>query len=343
MADIDLGKVVGDPGEPGPQGPVGPMGPQGDVGPAGPRGLQGEIGPQGPQGKQGPRGYPASVNGIEPDSEGNITLTPPDIGAASNQNLLINWDFADPVNQRGQREYTAQGYTIDRWRMYGTGTVSLQSDGIHLKRGNTDTDGYILIGQFLEPEMIQDGSKVTLSALTADNRFITGSGTAGHGLTINGLTSELNDRIDLINIEGKYMVRIVIVSQTENKIKAIKLEFGSRQTLAHKEGDTWVLNDPPPNKALELAKCQRYFNRIEIAQGITNTSTQYIPVFLHYTNMRCNPNVTVHGNITDGGGTPLTVNVLSTMFTSNSASYIKLSQQINGAVIFNDLWLDANL
>ena len=146
--------------------------------------------------------------------------------------------------------------------MYGTGTVSLQSDGIHLKRGNTDTDGYILIGQFLEPEMIQDGSKVTLSALTADNRFITGSGTAGHGLTINGLTSELNDRIDLINIEGKYMVRIVMVSQTENKIKAIKLEFGSRQTLAHKEGDTWVLNDPPPNKVLELLKCQRYFLRL---------------------------------------------------------------------------------
>jgi len=31
------------------------------------------------------------------------------------------------------------------------------------------------------------------------------------------------------------------------------------QTLAHKDASgNWVLNDPPPNKALELAKCQRY-------------------------------------------------------------------------------------
>lgn len=42
---------------------------------------------------------------------------------------------------------------------------------------------------------------------------------------------------------------------------AAKLELGSVQTLAHKEGDTWVLNDPPPDLALELAKCQRYYYR----------------------------------------------------------------------------------
>ena len=42
------------------------------------------------------------------------------------------------------------------------------------------------------------------------------------------------------------------------KAIAAKLELGTVQTLAHKEGDTWVLNDPPPDPALELAKCQRY-------------------------------------------------------------------------------------
>jgi len=42
-------------------------------------------------------------------------------------------------------------------------------------------------------------------------------------------------------------------------IIAAKLELGSHQTLAHQDADgNWVLNDPPPNKALELAKCQRY-------------------------------------------------------------------------------------
>ena len=40
---------------------------------------------------------------------------------------------------------------------------------------------------------------------------------------------------------------------------AAKLEFGPRQTLAHKDADgNWVLNDPPPDKQQELAKYQRY-------------------------------------------------------------------------------------
>ena len=33
----------------------------------------------------------------------------------SNPNLLDNWYFADPINQRGQTEYTGAVYTIDRW------------------------------------------------------------------------------------------------------------------------------------------------------------------------------------------------------------------------------------
>ena len=47
-------------------------GPQGDTGP---------IGPQGPQGLQGPRGYPANVNGVTPDNNGNITLLASNVGA----------------------------------------------------------------------------------------------------------------------------------------------------------------------------------------------------------------------------------------------------------------------
>ena len=43
-------------------------------------------------------------------------------------------------------------------------------------------------------------------------------------------------------------------------IKAVKLEVGSSQTLAHQENGVWVLNDVP-NYAEELAKCQRYFFR----------------------------------------------------------------------------------
>ena len=46
------------------------------------KGPQGATGPIGPQGPQGPRGYPASVNGVTPDNDGNITLSASNVGAA---------------------------------------------------------------------------------------------------------------------------------------------------------------------------------------------------------------------------------------------------------------------
>ena len=33
-----------------------------------------------------------------------------------NRNLLDNWYFGAPVNQRGKASYTGAGYTIDRWK-----------------------------------------------------------------------------------------------------------------------------------------------------------------------------------------------------------------------------------
>lgn len=48
-----------------------------------------------------------------------------------------------------------------------------------------------------------------------------------------------------------------IISNTENIIvMAVKLELGSIQTLAHQDADgNWILNDPPPDKGMELLKC----------------------------------------------------------------------------------------
>ena len=48
------------------------------------------------------------------------------IGAYSNDNILDNWYFPNPVNQRGQAEYTGSGisnvYGIDRWAVQFDGT-----------------------------------------------------------------------------------------------------------------------------------------------------------------------------------------------------------------------------
>lgn len=60
------------------------------------QGPQGERGPQGEIGQRGPTGVSA-VN-----------------------NLLDNSDFSNPINQRGKTTYTGTGYTIDRWRTWGS-------------------------------------------------------------------------------------------------------------------------------------------------------------------------------------------------------------------------------
>ena len=50
------------------------------------------------------------------------------------------------------------------------------------------------------------------------------------------------------------------ITGTGETILAAKLELGTHQTLAHQDAaGNWVLNDPPPDKALELLKCQRYY------------------------------------------------------------------------------------
>lgn len=46
-------------------------------------------------------------------------------------NILYNWYFVDPVNQKGQKEYTG-GYNIDRWSF--PQKVELTSEGISLVR-----------------------------------------------------------------------------------------------------------------------------------------------------------------------------------------------------------------
>ena len=59
------------------------------------------------------------------------------------------------------------------------------------------------------------------------------------------------------------------------------------------EGGNWVLLEPPPNKATELLKCQRYFQKYEAVRETvvrTNVETSYIDIsFLFPVRMRAAP------------------------------------------------------
>lgn len=103
MPQLDLGSVLG------------PQGPKGDPG------NQGTVGPRGPQGEQGDAGKDATINGVNAltietgdgleatmtGSAYNLKLTDNTLNAVrvvptfTRPNLLDNWYFGDPVDQRG--------------------------------------------------------------------------------------------------------------------------------------------------------------------------------------------------------------------------------------------------
>lgn len=237
----------------------------------------------------------------------------------SNPNLLDNayWASKDAIiNQRGQDEYTAEGYIIDRWYITENISVRLLDNGIILEHTSPS-----FIRQTLENPAALSGKTVTLSALLSD-------------VNVNSVTELLRCRINNTFALYNTMVRrdglcsitftcpsditsfhIEIGSSVSNSlvVHAIKLELGPVQTLAHKEGDTWVLNDPPPNKALELAKCQRYqliseynnsiFGRVEITD--TRKATLFMPTPVK---MRANPSIKISTLVAVGNGKDKTVN-----------------------------------
>lgn len=174
----------------------------------------------------------------------------------SNPNLLDNayWTHRSTIiNQRGQAAYeTVWGYTIDRWQQSAEGKIMVTDDGLVLE-GEGSLDSYA----FQRVENLPSGV-YTYSALIADNASGASISMAyGQSMTMksNELVSitfthdrSVHDENPFFRIHAAGTARFI----------AAKLESGPVQTLAHKEGDMWVLNDPPPNKALELEKCQKY-------------------------------------------------------------------------------------
>lgn len=220
-------------------------------------------------------GYIKSVNGKSANAAGAVLLDPPDIGAASNRNLLDNCYFPDPINQKDQMSYGANMYGIDRW--YNSNlSVELSSGGVQVTHtsGAPGDAGFLQrIDTHVKRAII--GKTVTLSFLIRDfsssgeNQPYINLGNAragslltnvqiGSGLQLLSVTKNIPST--WLDTDSVWMTIGQIARQFSFKLIAAKLELGSKQTLAHKDANgNWVLSDQPPNRALELAKCQRHY------------------------------------------------------------------------------------
>ena len=221
-----------------------------------------------------------------------------------NRNLLDNWYFGNPVNQRGATEYIINSfnqYHIDRWTAAGNFKITLENDG--LKITNTSDSVYANIMQRLEFARFEKKERtITLSLFTGDDLYsVTGTVSFQDQ---NGSCSFATPfgAIRMYTYNSLTEFTIDVAPGKETKIQAVKLELGPFQTLAHKEGSKWVLNEIP-DYATELAKCQRYFYKtqgafeyrgIAINQWYMNNGTIELPV-----SMRIKPTCKVfdrHGN-----------------------------------------------
>ena len=169
-------------------------------------------------------------------------------------NLLDNWYFGNPVNQRGQNSYSNAGYSIDRWKIVGNGTsISVgNSLGVSFSAG---TAGSFMFKQILEPKSIPSNGKITLSGLFGNVsgniicrlRLADSNGTliSAEGFDVaNGVISHtINAQSGIASAELQIYNKDASASSFD--FYAIKLESGSTQTLAHLEGSTWVLNEIP--------------------------------------------------------------------------------------------------
>ena len=251
----------------------------------------------------------------------------------SNPNLLDNWYFGNPVNQRQGRVVkpnttyysdntlaTAAGTTsayVTAYR-YATGTAS----GVNyasFKLEDSDTAptyyaapenvvrGYTGAGYGIDRFVSESQA---ISVLIGDGCItLIKDGTSGGWWkqrfpvsyageiatvsillfdgTMRSVTSMLSDTLSFINIsENVYLgicstyFGIYFNTNEENsvQIKAVKLELGSQQTLAHQENGVWVLNEIP-DYGEQLARCQRYgfHQRITYAYGYcVNDTLAYV-------------------------------------------------------------------
>lgn len=215
------------------------------------------------------------------NADTNVYLENKIASSKINPNFLHNWYFKNAVNQRGKAEYTDVGYTFDRWKL--TKASSATSFGLALADGclqltNKSSAGTVYCGQIFD-EVLPPGT-YTLTALVTE-----ASGTGYLGFyQLNSMASVTYKTIkapDLVThtynvTEADAIQRICFAAASESSIKvsAIKLERGGTQTLAHKEGDAWVLNEISDYNE-ELLKCiqstadtsDTYANKIVLHTG----------------------------------------------------------------------------
>ena len=181
--------------------------------------------------------------------------------AISNDNCLINPNFK--INQRGKSVYNGIGakqYTVDGWYM-DNGTVTVEDDGVVLEAPNATTlasmrqsfenfadYGGKIVTVSLDCDLLTEGCRLFLQfkrngAWSEQGAPFTAMGRCAVSRTII-MPDEITDQLEFAIMLHTPTSDVV----SKAKLYSVKIEIGSVAT-------PFV----PPNPAIEMIKCQRYY------------------------------------------------------------------------------------
>lgn len=258
------------------------------------------------------------------------------VGMLSNPNILINGDFRNPVNQRGQNSYQFRmnTYFIDMWRTENTletDIIDIDDDGLSF----TITGTYNLITQAFESDLI--GQTVTVSILYQDGLIHSKTFVATPDIDIwhEMIPGVINTQVSYwTKNDGVCALRLLIYKSC--KIAAVKLEKGTVSTLHL---------DPSTNYAAELHKCQYYLHELASTSdyycvGLGNArSTSLVLITVPLPQMRIRPTLSYSGKfVLISGSGPIDVTGILLDRLSNAT--VQLAATSAGLVIGQtyELW-----
>lgn len=258
-------------------------------------------------------------------------------------NLLDNWDFTNPVNQRGRTSYSTGSnianykYTIDKWQLMN-GTLKVNEKSIRFTTSNDIAVSEIY--QQLEPILFDSikGKTVTFSIMINNKLYY-----QTDSIPLTGSVYTSQSEITGSN-NGKFFLDLTydstgssaiyamfrLFSTARNSyvdIQAVKLEIGSASTL---KNDALGVN-----YAKEFLKCQRYFERskYQVTYGTAlNTSIlEHTDTYFYKREKRINECIfTVESDpkqalqvydVSEGGITPVSNCILAPPTTYNNYCY----------------------
>lgn len=293
-------------------------------------------------------GSPPEVNGLyrifapSNNMSRSFIVVPPKFTV--NPNLLDNWYFGNPVNQRGGTEWLSSSSSaipcVDRWNWWGqyvAGTrLNLLEDGLQItKPAEGQGQGlYQSIVQRIEKTRVPVGATVTLSALVkaeADASIVLALNSSYSGLSVQANVWELiTYTFNAPSVEQTYDVSIQRNSGgIAFIVKAAKLELGPTQTLAHLENGNLVLNEIPKDEDV-LSNCQRYaFNVVNsddnweiLGSGFAMNTNQLFCFIPTPTTLRDKPSISYSGSFravrNTGAGDGVVINTMVVDHASNN-------------------------